>query len=634
MTFFKRLSRTLAVSAGLACAGLAGAGTASAEEIQFYWNSAGPIAGKSCIQLYEGATNSWHDNYLCTDRDYGLRWVGDGNRPANMDCTPVKEGAGGAAWNDNYLCAPRNFPWHLRFAEWGRLGGYKCKLIPEGAGGWAWLDNSICTRPKYGTVGMNRYFFRRDYWKKTAHGKSILAMADDSDVMGDIAFSALNDSLSLAASSALAAGSGGAIGADPVSGAAIGSAVGKVTDAFRDKDGRLPRLAKFTNHPATYLQMDNGNWCRIENGAELAHIERDALEPMDRYDIPPGSNAKTCNSPDGYYEDNRGTVYRMYSSSASNDSWYGIGFGDSYCAFPDPDKWLYFAWYDFLRDDGQWDDIRQSTKFKLNSGIEAANRGRTYRGVCGEPDENMSTYVDVSYNPPETYRNILFNDHYSTSGPGAALMMRARAGNPLGDAMTSSAANFMAGVAAQHFEEAGKKAVGKGLAFYGTATTVLSAFTSSNTSLPQMAKRRTSDAVYLQFDSGQWCFMKHAEMLSIMKADEIEVDVTNNIPTSITPETVKPCGWPDGFYKTSNNALVYYLYSTSADDPIWYDVGFGTRYCEVQNEPQWRDLLERAGANRNAPQESLHRISDTKFLEHRTKAPSCPTSMRMGVAQN
>ena len=43
---------------------------------RFYWNSAGPIGGKHCVQWHEPSdyAGTWHDNYLCTDRYWGFRW--------------------------------------------------------------------------------------------------------------------------------------------------------------------------------------------------------------------------------------------------------------------------------------------------------------------------------------------------------------------------------------------------------------------------------------------------------------------------------------------------------------------------------------------------------------------------------
>ncbi|MBD0426456.1 hypothetical protein [Aquisalinus flavus] len=473
-------------------------------------------------------------------------------------------------------------------------------------------------------TGMTRHMFRRDYWNTTRHGQAMRANSVKSDVAGDIAFAALNDTLALAATTA----SGGAGGA--VAGYVMGEAISELTGLLRDTDAQLPRLAKFTNTDATYLQYDDGSWCIIANGTELDHIERDSLEPMERYDLVPNAGNQVCGSPDGYYEAH-GTVYRLYSSSPSNKAWYGIGFGDSYCAIPNEATWQSLAVTDFdSRDtDGHTTALRGSTYFSV-ADIGHATRHRTYTDVCRL--DNMGARTVNFSTTRKKMRSILYNDHWESSGVGAGLYFLAKGGNALGDLLTGKAAGFLAGTDSAEkavTKVAGKNAA-KALAFYGTATTIMSQFTGDDTALPQMAKRSYNDTVYLQFDNGSWCAMTQPQMLSIMKADMIEVDVNDSLPSSVNAPGAKLCGWPDGFYKAGGDQ-VYYLYSGSVEDPTWYEIGFGFRYCAISSEAQWRDLLERAGANRHAPQESLHRISDTRFLEYRT-AYDCPTSMVDGVA--
>ena len=41
---------------------------------QFAWSSAGPIAGKKCTQILEGADpHTWSDNYFCWTQDHGKK---------------------------------------------------------------------------------------------------------------------------------------------------------------------------------------------------------------------------------------------------------------------------------------------------------------------------------------------------------------------------------------------------------------------------------------------------------------------------------------------------------------------------------------------------------------------------------
>ena len=48
----------------------------STTQASFYWSSSAPVAGKHCVQWLEQADDAgtWSDNFLCTDRDWGMRW--------------------------------------------------------------------------------------------------------------------------------------------------------------------------------------------------------------------------------------------------------------------------------------------------------------------------------------------------------------------------------------------------------------------------------------------------------------------------------------------------------------------------------------------------------------------------------
>ncbi|MEI9851503.1 MAG: hypothetical protein WDN24_12440 [Sphingomonas sp.] len=459
-------------------------------------------------------------------------------------------------------------------------------------------------------VTLDRDVFRPGYYEETKSGKALRANAVNSSVGADIAFAALNDTLAMGVTAA----SGGTVGADPVSGFIVGEAIDAVTGAFRDKDAQLPRLAKFSSAAATYLEYDNGDWCIIQDGNSLAILEDDALEPMIRSDIPANAGAQLCRYPDGFYKHQaNATVYFLYSLNASSPSWYGIGFGESYCGIPSEAMWQELA--KVAHPDVSEYNVRQPTLFRP-ADINKALAGRTNRGTCtGAESQNRQ----AAFRTPPASRSILYPDHYDTSGHGAALRVRAETGNPLGDLMTSKMAGFIAGV--------------YDVPFYGTVSTALSAFTANDTTLPRMAKRSNSNAVYLQYDDGSWCFMAEAEMLSQMKGDSIEVEVTGAIPGNVQPSAVKACGWPDGFFKTFNNDQVYYLFSTSTANPAWYGMGFGDAYCRITDEGTWRKLIGYAGGNGARPQESLIRISDTKFLAARREV-SCPGTVVRGVAQN
>ncbi len=106
------------------------------------WNSAGPIGGMTCTQISEPADpDTWHDNYLCSDRDLGLRWSYAGPI-AGMVCTHVHEGSDPHGWDDNYLCAPQDLG--LRYSSAGPIAGMTCTQLSEGSDPDTWNDNYLC----------------------------------------------------------------------------------------------------------------------------------------------------------------------------------------------------------------------------------------------------------------------------------------------------------------------------------------------------------------------------------------------------------------------------------------------------------------------------------------------------------
>jgi hypothetical protein len=107
------------------------------------WSSAGPIAGKACVQIYEPLdAGTWNDNYLCLDGDYGVRWSSAGPL-ADMRCTQLYEGADPNGWADNYVCVPPESP--LRFA-WSPAGAINatCVRLFEPGDPDTWDDNYLC----------------------------------------------------------------------------------------------------------------------------------------------------------------------------------------------------------------------------------------------------------------------------------------------------------------------------------------------------------------------------------------------------------------------------------------------------------------------------------------------------------
>lgn len=112
------------------------------EKIQFEWSAAGVIPGKICVPIGEVADPfTWDDNFLCTQRDFGLRWSSGGIIP-DMVCTQWLEPSDPHTWNDNYLCAPVDLG--LRWSSLGPIPGLRCTPINEPADPHTWADNYLC----------------------------------------------------------------------------------------------------------------------------------------------------------------------------------------------------------------------------------------------------------------------------------------------------------------------------------------------------------------------------------------------------------------------------------------------------------------------------------------------------------
>ena len=73
------------------------------------WSFAGPITGMKCTQIKEGsepAGHRWTDNYLCVPSDSQLDFQWNSAGPiADKECIQWLEAADGHTWHDNYLCA-------------------------------------------------------------------------------------------------------------------------------------------------------------------------------------------------------------------------------------------------------------------------------------------------------------------------------------------------------------------------------------------------------------------------------------------------------------------------------------------------------------------------------------------------
>ncbi len=87
----------------------------------FQWSQAGSIPGRVCTRIHEDADpHAWGDNYLCSDRDLGLKWSQAGPI-GSMKCTRIHEDADPHAWGDNYLCVPNSSPINFRWSQAGPI---------------------------------------------------------------------------------------------------------------------------------------------------------------------------------------------------------------------------------------------------------------------------------------------------------------------------------------------------------------------------------------------------------------------------------------------------------------------------------------------------------------------------------
>lgn len=466
------------------------------------------------------------------------------------------------------------------------------------------------------TVTTSRNFMFPFFFKGTKTGKALLVNGVnlDDDKGADIAVSFLTETLSFAANRM----SGGITGQMERlnAGRKLGddkmSVVDKRIQDLKGKKVQLPRMAKFKRTDAVYLQYDSGKWCIIPDGKSLRVIRDDILDPMIRTDIPSDAGNVLCNNPDGFYLAPGGTVYINYSSNNTNDSWYGIGFGDSYCGIPNEALWQNLVNGAFTRlSNLKW--TRQGTLI-TDYGV-GIGRGRKDRGVC---TMDIVNDIGVSNENKTFYRNILFPDHFKTSGHGAALVVTAKGTNVMGNVLTTNTAEYLAGVF--------------GIPFYGTGALLVAALDEPDTSLPRMMKRSDNDTVYLQFDDGNYCAMSNPSLLSVMRGGVLAVATNNSMPLNVQPSSIKLCGFPDGFFKAPDNSpQVYYLFSSATNNAAWYGMGFGDSYCKIPNETTWRTLISFAGGDGGAPQESLIRVPLNNLFQGRTEKP-CPAKVINGVA--
>ncbi len=117
--------------------------------LQFWWSYAGPLSGKHCVRINEpsagndGSTHTWGDNYLCSNRNYGIRWSYAGPI-RGMRCTQLHESASPHTWGDNYLCVPSSSQLRFSWSSAEPISGKQCIKVNEPADPHTWNDNYLC----------------------------------------------------------------------------------------------------------------------------------------------------------------------------------------------------------------------------------------------------------------------------------------------------------------------------------------------------------------------------------------------------------------------------------------------------------------------------------------------------------
>lgn len=137
----------------------------------FAFSYAGPLSGRTCVRLTEPSDpDTWDDNYLCSDLDYGIRWSSTGPI-SGMKCTQIREPSDPDTWDDNYVCVPTGSPFVFHWSSTGPLEGMKCIQFYEPADPYTWEDNFLC------------YEDRRVQWSSTGPvaGRTCVKMSEPSD---------------------------------------------------------------------------------------------------------------------------------------------------------------------------------------------------------------------------------------------------------------------------------------------------------------------------------------------------------------------------------------------------------------------------------------------------------------------
>lgn len=91
-------------------------------------------------------------------------------------------------------------------------------------------------------------------------------------------------------------------------------------------------------------------------------------------------------------------------------------------------------------------------------------------------------------------------------------------------------------------------------------------------------KQQDRPEVYLVYRSGAYCHVQNEEQMSALGGfSKVQVSGSLNLVENNTGE----CGWPNGFFKRSNQPEVFRMYGGGIPE-----FNIGDRFCHVANEAQ------------------------------------------------
>jgi hypothetical protein len=110
--------------------------------LQFRFSSSSHINGWWCILMFE-TTESWHDNYLCTNRDIGMYWIWKKVCRADLKCVAAVEPEDNR-WHDNAICLSPDSNIELVWSSCSRVAQMDCIHLYDPVAPDYTRDNYLC----------------------------------------------------------------------------------------------------------------------------------------------------------------------------------------------------------------------------------------------------------------------------------------------------------------------------------------------------------------------------------------------------------------------------------------------------------------------------------------------------------